>query len=144
MEQRLNRAERYRQQANRYAELAKTAELDYLGEFFRKTAVRYVLMAEDLERWNKPRTGRRPNDRLTSLNERADVFLQQRASRTRELFPAQRMWGPRAQIDDACHCNDEHHKPGGDYHRSAKGSAITGTISFYSEHSLESIRYIGQ
>ena len=29
---------------------AKTAELDYLGEFFRKTAVRYVLMAEDLER----------------------------------------------------------------------------------------------
>jgi hypothetical protein len=28
----------------------KTAELDYLGEFFRRTAVRYVLMAEDLER----------------------------------------------------------------------------------------------
>jgi hypothetical protein len=94
MEQRLNRAERYRQQANRYAELAKTAELDYLGEFFRKTAVRYVLMAEDLERWNKPRTGRRPNDRLTSLNERADAFLQQRASatgsprrRSRAAFP---------------------------------------------------------
>ena len=80
MEQRLNRAEHYRQQANRYAELAKTAELDYLGEFFRKTAVRYVLMAEDLERWAEPRTGR--NDRLTSLNERADAFLQQRASAT--------------------------------------------------------------
>jgi hypothetical protein len=75
MEQRLNRAERYRQQANRYADLAKTAELDYLGEFFRKTAVRYVLMAEDLERWNEPRTGRRRNDPLTSINERADVFL---------------------------------------------------------------------
>jgi hypothetical protein len=94
MEQRLNRAERYRQQANRYAELAKTAELDYLGEFFRKTAVRYVLMAEDLERWTEPRTGRRPNDRLTSLNERADAFLQQRASatgsprrRSRAAFP---------------------------------------------------------
>jgi len=91
MEQRLNRAERYRQQANRYAELARTAELDYLGEFFRKTAVRYVLMAEDLERWNKPRTARRPNDRLTSLNERADVFLQQRSSATgspRRRWPA--------------------------------------------------------
>ena len=80
MEQRLNRAERYRKQANRYADLAKSAELDYLGEFFRKTAVRYVLMAEDVERWNEPRNGRRRNDRLTSLNERADVFLQQRAS----------------------------------------------------------------
>jgi hypothetical protein len=45
MEQRLNRAERYRQQANRYAELAKTAEPGYLAEFFRKTAVRYVLMS---------------------------------------------------------------------------------------------------
>ena len=82
MEQRLNRAERYRQQANRYAELARTAELDYLGEFFRKTAVRYVLMAEDLERWNKPRTARRPNHRLTSLNDRADIFLQQRPPAT--------------------------------------------------------------
>ena len=82
MEQRLNRAERYRKQANRYADLAKTTELDYLGDFFRKTAVRYVLMAEDVERWNEPRTGRRRNDRLTSLNERADVFLQQRASAT--------------------------------------------------------------
>jgi len=85
MEQRLNRAEHYRQQANRYADLAKSAELDYLGEFFRKTAVRYVLivlMAEDLERWNKPRTGRGPNGRLSSLNERADVFLQQRPSAT--------------------------------------------------------------
>jgi hypothetical protein len=75
MEQRPKRADRYRQQANRYADLAKTAELDFLGEFFRKTAVRYVLMAEDLERWTGPRTGRRPNDPLTSINERADVFL---------------------------------------------------------------------
>ena len=82
MEQRLNRAERYRKQANRYADLAKTAELDYLGEFFRKTAVRYVLMAEDVERWSEPRTGRRRNDRLNSLNVRADVFLQERAFAT--------------------------------------------------------------
>ena len=98
MEQRLNRAERYRKQANRYADLAKTAELDYLGEFFRKTAVRYVLMAEDLERWNKPRTGRGPNHRLTSLNERADVFLQQRPAATgspRQRWPtAFRISGP--------------------------------------------------
>ena len=39
MEQQLKRAEHYRQQANRYANLAKTAELDFLGEFLRKTAV---------------------------------------------------------------------------------------------------------
>ena len=75
MEQRLKRAERYRQQANLYADLAKAAELDFLGEFYRKTAVRYVLMAEDWERWSEPRPGRRRNDLSTSINERADVFL---------------------------------------------------------------------
>jgi hypothetical protein len=75
MEQQLKRAEHYRQQANRYADLAKTAELDFLGDFFRKTAVRYVLMAEDLERWTERRPGRRRNDLSTSINERADVFL---------------------------------------------------------------------
>jgi hypothetical protein len=74
MEQ-LNRAERYRQLANRYADLAKAAELDFMGEFFRKTAVRYVLMAEDLERAPERRTGRRQRDRSTSINELADVFL---------------------------------------------------------------------
>jgi hypothetical protein len=65
MEQRLKRAEHYRQQANRYADQAKAAELDYMGDFFRKIAVRYVLMAEDLER----------ADLSICINERADVFL---------------------------------------------------------------------
>jgi hypothetical protein len=78
MEERRKRAERYRQQANRYADLAKAAELDFLGEFFRKTAVRYVLMAEDLERWSEPRLGRRRNELPTSINELADVFLRDR------------------------------------------------------------------
>ena len=74
MEQRLNRAERYRQQANRYAELAKTAELDYLGEFFRKTAVRYMLMAQDLERWPDPLRSDSGRDG-TTLWDRAERFL---------------------------------------------------------------------
>jgi hypothetical protein len=76
MEQRPKRAERYRQQANLYADLAKAVELDVLGEFYRKTAVRYVLMAEDLERWSEP--GRRRKDLPTSINELADVFLRDR------------------------------------------------------------------
>ena len=42
-----SKAERYRKAANKYAELAKTAEPDYLAEVFRKVAVRYVFMAED-------------------------------------------------------------------------------------------------
>ena len=46
MQQLLNRADRYRNEANRYADLAKTAQLDFLSELYRKTAVRYVLMAE--------------------------------------------------------------------------------------------------
>jgi hypothetical protein len=75
MEQRPTRAERYRQLANRYADLAKAAELDFMGEFFRKTAVRYVLMAEDLERAPERRLGRRRNDLPASINELADVFL---------------------------------------------------------------------
>ena len=64
-EQRLKKAERYRQLANRYADQAKAAKLDYMGDFFRKIAIRYVLMAEDLER----------ADLSISINERADVFL---------------------------------------------------------------------
>ena len=74
-EQQLKRAERYRQQANRYADLAKTAEPDYLGDFFRKIAVRYVLMAEDLERPLRPRLGRAQRELSNSINERADAFL---------------------------------------------------------------------
>jgi hypothetical protein len=73
MEQRLKRAERYRKEANRYADLAKAAELDFMGEFFRKTAVRYVLMAEDLERWPDPR--RRWEHDAFSLNALADEFV---------------------------------------------------------------------
>jgi hypothetical protein len=78
MQQELKRAEHYRQQANRYADLAKAAELDFMGEFFRKTAVRYVLMAEDLERAAERRSDKRHIDRSTSINERADVFLRDR------------------------------------------------------------------
>ena len=73
--ERLNKAEHYRKQANKYADLAKANELDFLGEFFRKIAVRYVLMAEDLERWTERSPGRRQDDLSTSINERADVFL---------------------------------------------------------------------
>jgi hypothetical protein len=74
MEQLLKRAERYRQQANRYADLAKAAELDFMGDFFRKTAVRYVLMAEDLERSPDPLT-RISCQNNRSLWERAEHFL---------------------------------------------------------------------
>ena len=75
MQQQQNKADHYRKEANRYADLAKAAELDFMGEFFRKTAVRYVLMAEDLERAPERRLGRRRNDLPASINELADVFL---------------------------------------------------------------------
>ena len=42
----LSKADRYRKAANKYAELAKHAEPDYLAEIYRKVAVRYVFMAE--------------------------------------------------------------------------------------------------
>ena len=73
MEQRLNRAERYRQQANRYADLAKTAQLDFLRELYRKAAVRYALMAEEAERPDPVRRGDSRND--VSLWDRAEQLL---------------------------------------------------------------------
>jgi hypothetical protein len=46
----LSKAERYRRAANKYGELAKHAEPGYLAEVYRKIAVRYVFMAEDVLR----------------------------------------------------------------------------------------------
>ena len=43
---------RYRKEASRCAELAKAAEPYFLKEIFQKTAMRYAIMAEDLERPN--------------------------------------------------------------------------------------------
>jgi hypothetical protein len=45
-----SKVDRYRRQANKYGELAKHAEPDYLAVVFRKVAVRYVFMAEELVR----------------------------------------------------------------------------------------------
>ena len=52
-----DKAEYYRKEANRCADLAKTTELDFLREIYRKAAVRYVLMAEDAERPDTVRGG---------------------------------------------------------------------------------------
>jgi hypothetical protein len=74
MQQRLRRAERYRKEANRFAELAKTTtDPNFLINLYRQTAVRYVLMAEDLEREPEPR---HDGDRFSkSLRDLADVFI---------------------------------------------------------------------
>jgi hypothetical protein len=44
----LGRVDRYRKEANGYAELAKDASPAFLAEIYRKVAVRYVFMAEEL------------------------------------------------------------------------------------------------
>ncbi len=46
----LSKAERYREAANRYSELAKEAEPGYLAEVYRKIAVEYFLIAADLSK----------------------------------------------------------------------------------------------
>jgi hypothetical protein len=48
-----SKVERYRRAANKYGELAKHAEPDYLAAVFRKVAVRYVFMAEELVLLNR-------------------------------------------------------------------------------------------
>ena len=51
IQQRELRAERYRRKANRYAEFAKNSSQP---EFVIKLAIRYILMAEDVEKCLKP------------------------------------------------------------------------------------------
>jgi hypothetical protein len=63
-----------RKAANKYAELAKHAEPDYLAETYRKVAVRYVFMAEDLLKWSERR-------RELDVNGLAGTFLDRPASR---------------------------------------------------------------
>jgi hypothetical protein len=52
----LSKAERYREAAHRYGELAKQAEPGYLAEVYRKIAAQYFSMAADLLKWaGRPR-----------------------------------------------------------------------------------------
>ena len=44
----VSKVERYRKEAIRCAELAKEASLPFLAEIYRKVAIRYVFMAEEL------------------------------------------------------------------------------------------------
>ena len=48
MQDLVKKAERYRKQANDFAELAKSASPAFLAEIYQRIAVRYVFMAEDL------------------------------------------------------------------------------------------------
>jgi hypothetical protein len=48
MQDPLNRADHYRKEAVRCHELAKYAQPAFLGDFYRRIAVRYMFMAEDL------------------------------------------------------------------------------------------------
>ena len=53
----VSKAERYRKEANKYAELAKDAQPAYLADVYRKVAVRYVFMAEELLKGPQRRRG---------------------------------------------------------------------------------------
>jgi hypothetical protein len=44
----MSKVERYRKEASRCAELAKEASPPFLAEIYRKVAIRYVFMAEEL------------------------------------------------------------------------------------------------
>ena len=56
MESRTDRANRYRKEASRYAELASSDLPDMMGDVHRKLADRYIRMAQDLERREKDLT----------------------------------------------------------------------------------------
>jgi hypothetical protein len=60
LESRTERANRYRKEASRYAELASSDPPDMMGDVHRRLAERYIRMARDLER--------RENDLTTSLS----------------------------------------------------------------------------
>jgi hypothetical protein len=48
MQDPFDRADHYRKEAMKYHELAKRAEPAFLGEFYRRVAVRYMFMGEDI------------------------------------------------------------------------------------------------
>jgi hypothetical protein len=50
MESRAERANRYRKEANKYAEVARTGPQDIMNDVHRRLAERYTRIAEDLER----------------------------------------------------------------------------------------------
>jgi hypothetical protein len=56
----LSKAERYQKEANRYGELAKSASPAFLGDLYRRVAIRYVFMAEDVLR-----RGEKDGDRIS-------------------------------------------------------------------------------
>jgi hypothetical protein len=47
----LGKADQYRQEAAKCYELAKLARPAYLGDVYRRVAIRYLFMAEDISRW---------------------------------------------------------------------------------------------
>jgi hypothetical protein len=47
----LNKADQYRQEAAKCYELAKLARSAYLGDVYKRVAIRYLFMAEDISRW---------------------------------------------------------------------------------------------
>jgi hypothetical protein len=51
----LSRAVHYRKEAAKFHELAKFARPAYLGDFYRRVASRYLVMAEDISRWPRRR-----------------------------------------------------------------------------------------
>jgi hypothetical protein len=55
MQDPVTKAEYYRKAASKYGEMAKQVEVDYVAEIYRKVAVRYVFMAEDLLNWSARR-----------------------------------------------------------------------------------------
>jgi hypothetical protein len=69
----VTKAEHYRRAANKYGEMAKQAEVDYVAEIYRKVAMRYVFMAEDLLNWSERR-------REVDVNALAGVFLDRQAA----------------------------------------------------------------
>ena len=76
MRERELRAERYRREANRYAELAKdSSQPEFLIKLYRQTAIRYVLMAEDVEKCPE-RLGSFYRQDRRSLWARARVFTE--------------------------------------------------------------------
>jgi hypothetical protein len=73
MQDPVTKAERYRKAASKYGEMAKYAEADYVAEIYRKVAVRYVFMAEDLLKWSERR-------RELDVNALAGAFLDRQAA----------------------------------------------------------------
>jgi hypothetical protein len=94
----LSTADQYRQEAAKCNELAEAARPAYLGDVYRRVAIRYLFMAEELSRWPERRGPPSLDALLPSTRTAASNLIPKAESERHHNFGADRL-GLRSRRD---------------------------------------------